>query len=353
MKIALIAPVIRRISVKNSYGGIERIFTSLAFGAANAGHKVVLYAPYGTDLQHDNIEIRLTTDQDVSGKPDLIAIAESNLFQRIIDEQDYFDIIHSHIEPAIADRNGVNYFSKILKPIVITFHNLTYIDERINYYKSHTELQKINFVFISKDQAKPLNFMTNQTVIYNGIDLSDLSFNPQPNIDQLAFLGRITPEKGIAEAITIAKISGKKLFIAAAIDDSERDFYEKNIKPQIDGKQIIYLGEVGNVAKNELLRTSEALLFPIKWHEPFGLVMVESMATGTPVIATDIGSVSEIIEDNKTGFIVPNTTNINDYVNKLRDISNINREYCHQYAETNFAENIMVANYLNYYETLI
>ena len=121
----------------------------------------------------------------------------------------------------------------------------------------------------------------------------------------------------------------------------------------MDNEKIVYLGEISNEQKNDLLGTSEALLFPIQWHEPFGLVMVEAMATGTPVIASNIGSVSEIIEDGKTGFVVPLKAVVKDSIKKLEEISRIDRKYCRRKVEEKFSENIMIANYLEYYSSLV
>lgn len=353
MKIAIIAPVIRKISLKNHYGGIERIIASLTIGIANNNHQIILYAPFGTDLKHKNLKIRFTTNQDISKDTELIKKAETNLFQKIITEQSEFDIIHTHVEPIIAKTNDDNYYDKISKPIIVTVHNQTYIDENINYYKTHLNIHKINFVFISKDQAMPLNFLPNQTVIYNGIDISKFTFNSIPNLNQLAFLGRITPEKGISQAIEITKLSNKKLVIGAAIDHTQQDFYDKEIKPQIDGKNIIYIGEVSDKSKNILLRTSEALLSPIQWHEPFGLTMIEAMATGTPVIAPNIGSVSEIIINDKTGFIINDINNFNNYVEKINQINKLDRKYCRQIVEEKFTDKIMINNYLKLYSSII
>lgn len=353
MKIAVIAPVIRHISTKNLYGGIERMIASLVLGAADAGHKLILYAPLGTDLKHKNLEVRFTTNEDISERPDLIGEAENILFRRIVAEQTQFDLVHSHIEPYIARADDDNYFTRITKPVVITIHNQTYIQDHINYYKLHKEVHNLHFVFISQNQAKPLEFLPNQAVIYDGISLKGLTFNANPNPGQLAFLGRIAPEKGISQAMEIAKFSGKKLLIGAAIDHMQQDFYEKEIRPQLDDEKIIYLGELSDEPKNDLLRTSEALLFPIQWHEPFGLVMLEAMATGTPVIASNIGSVSEIVEDGKTGFIVPHKTVVKDSIKKLEEINSINRKYCRQVVEEKFSDNIMIANYLEYYGSLV
>ena len=352
MRIAVIAPVIRKISTNNAYGGIERIITSLVIGSADAGHEVTLYAPFGTDLSHKNLNIVFSTDQNVAGIPELIKRSEDELFQRIVSDQEQFDIIHTHIEPIIAriDDNN-NYFDKILKPVVITVHNQTHIENNINYYKTYKPLHNLNFVFISHDQSKPLEFLPNHTIIYNGICLDELTFNATPNTNQLAFLGRITPEKGILQAIHIAMQSGKKLLIAAAIDYQQQEFYENEIKPLIDGDKIIYLGEVNNEGKDNLLRNSEALLFPIQWHEPFGLVMIEAMATGTPVIASNIGSVSEIIEDGRTGFVISDINNIDNYVQSMNGLKDIDRTYCRKIAEEKFSDKIMISNYLQFYES--
>lgn len=353
MKIAIIAPVIRKISTKNLYGGIERIILSLAVGTANAGHEVTLYAPFGTDLKHKNIKIRLTTNQNIIGKPYLIKQAEQKLFQKIVTDQKQFDIIHTHIEPVIAKIRQDNYFAQIIKPVVVTVHNQTYITDNINYYKSQKKIHNLNYVFISHNQAKPLHFLPNQTVIYNGIDLDKFTFKSTPNSDQLAFLGRITPEKGISQAIQIAQLSNKNLLIAASIDKTEQIFYKNMVKPQLNNTDIIYLGEINNNEKNKLLGGSEALLSPIQWREPFGLVMVEAMATGTPVIAPNLGSVAEIIEDGKTGFIIDDPNNIEAYVEKINKITDISREYCRKAVEKKFSSKIMTNNYLKLYSSLI
>jgi len=353
MKIAIVAPVIRRISNDTLYGGIERIIVSLAIGYADAGHSVVLYAPYGTDIVDENIEIRFTTEQDVVTMPELVAQAEYNLFQRLLAEQDEFDLIHTHIEPIVAKAEDGNYYGRIAKPVLITMHNQTHLPENIEYYESHPEVHKLHFVFISHDQASPLPFLPHQTVIYNGINIDHLVFNATPNLGQLAFLGRITAEKGITEAIAIAKRANKKLIIAGAIDATETDYYEQEIKPQIDGQNVVYLGEVDNETKNTLLRTSEALVFPVQWHEPFGLVVVEAMATGTPVIVSGIGSMREIVEDDKTGFIVPEMGDIEAYAEKITRLSEISRSYCRQVVEEKFTEDTMVANYLKLIDTIV
>lgn len=352
MNIAVIAPVIRKISLNSSYGGIERIITSLVIGTADKGHNVTLYAPFGTDLKHKNIKIIFTTKQDIYGEPELIEQAEKKLFKKLVEDQERFDIIHSHVEPAIADNSKFNYFSYLFVPTVVTFHNQTYIDENINYYKNHPDLHQLHYVFISKNQAKPLYFLPNQTVIYNGIDLKKFDFNSEPNPNQLAFLGRIAPEKGITQAIDVARITKKILLIGAAIDKVQTNFFNDNVSPRLDN-QITYLGEVNDKEKNKLLGSSTALLFPIQWQEPFGLVVVESLATGTPVIAPNLGSMPEIIEDGKNGFIIDQPDNISMYANAVNKVEKLDREYCRKSIEKRFSNKTMLDNYLKLYSSLV
>lgn len=353
MKIAFIAPVLLGIKANSSRGGIDKIIRSLVLGAANAGHHVTLYAPHGTDLKHNNLEIRFTTDKELLRYPEKIGSAEEELFKRIVKDQSEFDLIHTHIEPIVAKTGSDNYYCMIKTPLVVTMHNLTYINESIDYYKNATDTHNINYVFISKDQSIPMEFLPKKTIIHNGTDVKEIAFCNSPIKGQLGFLGRITPEKGILESIQIAKFSGKKLVIAAGIIESQQQYYENIIKPLIDGDQIIYLGEVGKQIRDKLLQNSEALLFPIQWHEPFGLVMIEALASGTPVIANNIGSVSEIIEDGKTGFILEPSSSTSDYVDKINRINEINRQDCRDAVEKRFTNEIMLNNYLALYDKII
>lgn len=348
MKIAMVAPVIANISNQNHYGGIERIILSLLQGLTDNGHDIVLYAPENTDINYPHLKIRKLVKENKTSRE-----LELELFQRLIQDQDEFDLIHTHIEPYIAQFDQTNYYTKINKPLIVTMHNQTYIDNHIQFYQDQQQLHHCYYVFISYNQAKPLSFLPNKTVIYNGIALDKLSFSSTPKSKQLAFLGRIAPEKGIVEAIQIAKATGKKLLIAAAIDKTQQTFYQQQVKPHIDQQNICFLGTVDDVGKNKLLSESEALLFPIQWEEPFGLVMVESLACGTPVIATAKGSTPEIIQNNYNGFLVlPNAT-INDYVQCLTQLNNISRQSCHTSVVNRFSAVTMVQQYQQYYQQVL
>ena len=164
-------------------------------------------------------------------------------------------------------------------------------------------------------------------------------------------MGRITPKKGPKLAIEIAKKSGRELKIAAKVDPIDLAYFKKEIEPLIDGKQIQFLGEIGPKERNKLLGNAYALLAPIQWEEPFGLVMIEAMATGTPVVVTNKGSAPELVVDGETGFIVENS--IDHFVEAVEKIKDINRAQCRTWVVKNFTEEEMTDNYLKIYNKLI
>ena len=190
--------------------------------------------------------------------------------------------------------------------------------------------------------------------------MKDFTFNDKSQ-NYLVWLGRITPKKGLIEAIKAAKLVKIPLKIAAKVDKNhlpDVEFYEKKIKPLFDGRQVQYLGEIGPVKKNALLKNALALLNPIKWNEPFGLVMPEAMACGTPVIAFDKGSVPEIVQNGKTGFIIPATdkngqSNIKGLVDSIKKIYSIDRKKCRRQVEKKFSVEKMTDDYEKVYEKII
>src|SRR3990167_2822876 len=211
------------------------------------------------------------------------------------------------------------------------------------------KLWQYDYVFISKNQKDPLKFFPNSTIIYNGIDVKRLPFKNEPG-DYLLFLGRITDFKGILEAIQIAKLANKKLVIAAKVDPTDEDFYNRKVKPLIDGVKIVYVGEVDFNQKIEYLKNALCLLFPIKWDEPFGLVLIEAMACGTPVVAFDRGSVSEIVEDKVTGFL---GTNFYQAARAISKIGQIDRAKCRERVEKHFSQERMLNAYGQLYKKLL
>ncbi len=193
--------------------------------------------------------------------------------------------------------------------------------------------------------------MNYASTVYNGINPHDYKFFAQPQEPPyLAFLGRLSPEKGPQHAIAIAKKAGWKLKIAGKVDVVDTEFYEQEIAPLIDGQQIEYLGEINHSQKTELLGNAAITLFPIAWREPFGLVMIESMVCGTPVIGINLGSVAEVIEHGKSGFVC---NSYDEMAEMIPDALKLDRLTCRQYVENRFSVSQMVDGYEAVYQKLI
>ncbi|MFQ6049689.1 MAG: glycosyltransferase family 4 protein [Candidatus Paceibacterales bacterium] len=343
LKIAQIAPLWFSIPPKK-YGGIEWIVYNLCEILTKRGHKVTLFA---------------SADSQVSGK--LVSVYPRSLIADKISWQDHtynllnlseafkraseFDIIHSHIDLWEL------YFPQLVKtPCLHTIHNPLYSkakrDSRLFIFE---RFKKNNFVAISNSQRKlsraKLNFVA---TIYNGIRIEEFKFNPKPK-DHFIWCARIDKYKGIENAIEIAKKAKVKLILAGRLDPGQEEYFRKNIKPHL-GRQIQYIGEYSREEKSDFFGPAKALLYPIEWHEPFGLNMVESMACGTPVIAFKRGSVPEVIEDKKTGFVV---NNIKTAVKAVKNIDKIKREDCRKWVEENFTQEVMVKNYEKLYYKLL
>jgi len=253
-----------------------------------------------------------------------------------------FDLIH----------NNVNYpplfFSPLLKtPMVTTIHSGTIELEasalNLEIYKKYNPIN--HYVSVSNSAQHP--DLTYQATIYHGINLQDYTF--QPSIGRyLLVLGRLDHDKGIAEAIQIAKNADIKLVIAGIISNPE--YFEKEIKPHIDGVHIEYIGAVGGTQKNEVLGQAYALLHLINFNEPFGFSVIEAMACGTPVIALNKGSMREIIDHGTTGFVVESLSEVLSSLNKVKSL---NRSNCRRWIEQKFTQDLMVDRYLGLYERIL
>jgi len=206
------------------------------------------------------------------------------------------------------------------------------------------------YVSISNAQREPFPKLNYVATVYNGIDLKAFNFVDRPG-EYLAFLGRISPEKGPKIAIEVAKKVGMKLKIAAKIDAVDVEYFKKEIEPLIDGKRIEFIGEIGPDIKSDFLRNAYALLAPIQWREPFGLFMIEAMACGTPVVVTDMGSAREVISNGETGFVVRNS--IDEFVKAIKKIPQIDRKKCYNRVRDYFTKEKMTEGYLRVYEKLI
>lgn len=292
MRIAILAPIWERVPPP-AYGGIERVVYLLTEGLVAAGHDVTLFAT-GDSTTSARLEateagpLREMCLPWHDCQPREIAHVLA-CFRRAED----FDLIHNH-----AGYLGLLGMALGHGTVLTTLHGP---------FDGHNQglfaaCRHQPFVSISDAQRRggpPLNYLG---TVYNGIDTSAYALAPKQ--DYLLNLGRVSPEKGTDVAIEIALKSGLPLIIAGKVDAVDRDYYEERVKPHVDGQRVRFIGEVGGQAKADLLAGALALLHPVRWPEPFGLVMVEAMAAGTPVIAAPLGAIPEVVEPGVTGFIM-------------------------------------------------
>jgi glycosyltransferase involved in cell wall biosynthesis len=252
-----------------------------------------------------------------------------------------FDFVHFHV-----DYLHFPYSSRKNFPHVTTLHGRLDIPDLAPLYRRFADEPVIS---ISNAQRKPLPDVNWQGTVYHG--LPQHSFRPFTDAGgYLAFLGRTSPEKGLDQAIEIAKLAGKHLKIAAKVDKADEEYFKSAIQPKLNHPLIEFIGEIGYTEKNAFLGDASAVLFPINWPEPFGLVMIEAMACGTPVIAYPGGSVAEIIEPGVNGFII---SGIEQAVNAVKRISEIDRRRCRQRFEDCFTSSRMTQDYVEIYKTLV
>jgi glycosyltransferase involved in cell wall biosynthesis len=338
MKIAQIAPLWERVPPA-TYGGIELVVSRLTDELVRRGHNVTLFASGDSQTlaRLEGICPRaLRLDPEVKEGMMYEMLEASQVYQQAAQ----FDIIHSHVGIwSLALANLVS------TPTVHTLHGIFTRDNSKLYSLHRTQ----PFISISHAQRQlDLNYAS---TVYNGIDLANYPFVAKPTQPPyLVFLGRLSPEKGPQHAIAIAKRSGWHLKMAGKVDPVDTKFFEQEIAPLIDGKQIEYLGEVDHAAKVELLSNASITLFPITWREPFGLVMIESMATGTPVIGINMGSVPEVIAHGKTGFVCQSYEEMADMIPSTLELS---RQTCREHVENNFTITQMVDGYEAVYEQVL
>jgi glycosyltransferase involved in cell wall biosynthesis len=340
MRIAQIAPLWERVPPP-AYGGTELVVGLLTDELVKRGHEVTLFA------SGDSI----TLAELVSVHPQALrldsAVKEYGIYEmlnlsQVYERADEFDIIHSHVGCA-----ALPYGKLVKTPTVHTLHGIfTPDNEKLFKYACQQ-----SFVSISHAQREPKLALNCVATVYNGIDPKRYTFHPEPDSSPyLAFLGRMSPEKGPHLAIEIAQRTGWKLKMAGKVDPVDEEFFQTQVKPHIDGEQIEYLGEAKHEDKSVFLGGAVATLFPITWREPFGLVMIESMMAGTPVIAMNKGSVPEVIAQGKSGYIC-NT--VEECIAALEQIPSLSRYECRDYVIENFSAKRMAEGYEAVYEQLL
>ena len=259
------------------------------------------------------------------------------MLEHVFQRAEEFDLIHFHIDYLHFPLSRRGAFSQLT-----TLHGRLDLPDLPLLYDEFSEMPLVS---ISNSQRKPLSQANWVGTVYHGLPPSSFTFREKPE-NYLLFLGRISPEKRVDRAIEIARRTQCKLKICAKIDRADRYHFNKHIKHLLDHPLIEFIGEVGHEKKNELLGGALALLFPIDWPEPFGLVMIEALACGTPVIAFPCGSVPEIIVQGKTGFIV---NEIEEAVDAVQRISSIDRKECRREFENRFTDWHMTQDYLRIY----
>ena len=327
------------------YGGTELVVYNLVEELVRLGHDVTLLASGDSQTSAKLVPCvpaSVRTLPEASHYSIRTALNYSGLARALRTIQGKrFDILHNHIGWPVL------IFSDFVRcPMVTTMHGT--LAERSEHY-IYNKFGSERFISISMAQRRPLPHINYIANVYNGIDVSRFRFTSQPK-DYVAFLGRIHPDKGPKQAIAIARRLGLKLIIAAKVDPTDEAYFKREIEPEIDGRQVVFLGEVGHSAKVELLRHARALLSPIQWDEPFGLVNTEAMACGTPVMTMARGSIPEIVVDKKVGVVANSEQEL---VQRWPEVAAINRWECRRHVEANFSLSTMTEGYLAAYRRTI
>jgi len=339
MRIAQIAPLTEAIPPK-LYGGTERVTSWLTDELVASGHEVVLFAS-GDSQTSAKLQAcwprSLRLDSSVHD-PNALHIAMLELVRRQCHD---FDLLHFHL-----DYYPFSLFSRQQTPFVTTLHGRLDLPEHQVVFATFPSIPVIS---ISDAQRAPVPAAGWIRTIHHG--LPERLLMPQPvGQSYFAFLGRISPEKGVDRAISIARRCGIPLKIAAKIDAVDRDYFEEEIRKLLVPPDIEYIGEINDDAKARFLSGATALLAPIAWPEPFGLVLIEAMACGTPVIAFNRGSVSEVVEDGVTGFVVQDE---HEAIAAASRISRLSRSTIRRCFEERFTSRRMAREYLAVYRSLI
>ena len=329
MKIAQVTPLYEAVPPR-LYGGTERVVAHLTDALVELGHEVTLFASADAVTKAKLVAVR---DQAIRLDPaplksDLAAhLAQLAEVRRRADE---FDVIHFH-----TDMIHFPFFDRMAARTVTTLHGRLDLKDLAGVYQRWPQFPLVS---ISDDQRKPLPFANWAATVQHGMAAKFYDFSSKSD-GYLAFLGRISPEKRPDRAIAIAIATGRRLKLAAKVDAADRTYFEDEIAHLLDHPLIEFVGEIGDSEKSAFLGGADALLFPIDWPEPFGLVMIEAMACGTPVIAYACGSVPEVIEDGLTGFIVHGDAEAVAAVHRLGvlDRAAIRRRFEQQFSATAMA----------------
>lgn len=334
MHIAMLAPIAWRTPPRH-YGPWENVASLITEGLVARGHDVTLFAT--ADSQTSGT-LHAVCPQGYEEDDTMIPkVWECLHISELFEHADGYDIIHNHF-----DYLPLTYSGLTTTPVVTTIHGFS-SPGILPVYKKYNGT--VFYVSISDaDRSPDLDYIK---TIHHGIDTMQFEFQPQKD-DTLLFFGRIHQDKGARQAIEIARASNKKLILAGIIQDQA--YHDRYVAPHLDNHKVTYIGSVGPIERNRLLGKACALLHPIQFDEPFGLSVIESMACGTPVIAFDRGSMPELIENGKSGFLVDT---VDGAIEAVARIEEIDRAYCRHHVEKHFTVDRMVHEYIQVYEMTI
>ena len=334
IKIAILSPACWRTPPRK-YGPWEQVASNIAEGLALRGHDVTLFA---TSDSFTKGKLEAVCDKPYGEHPEMDAkVCECLHISHFMEMAGEFDILHNNY-----DFLPLTYSRLIKTPMVTTIHGFS-SPKIIPVFKKYNNTS----YYVSISNADRNNELDYIATVYNGIAPREFHFQENPD-DYLLFFGRIHPEKGTSEAIQIARKAGRKLIISGLIQDKE--YFNSKVKPFVDDKQIVYVGNSGPAKRDVLLGKAFALLHPISFEEPFGLSVAEAMMCGTPVVAFNRGSMPELIIDGETGFLVQNIDEAAATLSKVKDIS---RADCRQHALENFSTNKMIDGYEEVYRKVL
>jgi glycosyltransferase involved in cell wall biosynthesis len=339
MRIAQISPLTESVPPK-LYGGTERVVSYITEALVELGHDVTLFASGDSQT---SAKLNAVWPQSLRLDPSIRDHMAPHmlLMEKVCQQSHEFDILHFHM-----DYFSFSLFQRQQTPFITTLHGRLDLAEQQPLFDTFNEVPVISISHAQRHTLPSANWLAN---VYHG--LPENLYTPH-DVEQgyLAFLGRISPEKRVDRAIRIAEKCGMKIKIAAKIDRADDEYFDKEIKHLFSLPHVEYIGEINDSQKAEFLSGAKALLFPIDWPEPFGLVMIEAAACGTPVIAFNRGSVPEVIAEGVTGFIVEDELSAVSAVKKLPLLS---RAKIRDYFEKHYTSKVMAKNYIDAYHKVI
>jgi glycosyltransferase involved in cell wall biosynthesis len=341
MRIAQIAPLCEAVPPL-FYGGTERVVAYLCNALVEMGHDVTLFAS-----AEARTRAKLAPMRDQALRLDSCPLksdvaAHLSMLDEVRRVRHDFDVLHFHL-----DLLHYPMFEDIAERTLTTLHGRLDLKDLPGAY---ARWPSYPLVSISNSQRAPIADANWAATVYHGVPMASFRFSPAPQGRYLAFLGRISPEKGPERAIALARASGIPLKIAAKIDPADEAYFHRRIEPLLNDPLIDFVGEIGEREKSDFLGSALALLFPVEWPEPFGIVLIESMACGTPVVAWKRGSVPELVDDGVTGFTVNSEEEALAAIGRLKTLNRLRvRHVC----ERRYSAHSMAKRYLDVYARLV